>query len=207
MPEDLAVLPLDRVDTVMLPKVGGAQDLVACRTAILAAKGPPDLPLVPIIESAAGVLNVTDIARSAEVLCLAFGRFDLSADLGIDPDAGSPALATARAAIVLASAAAGLHPALDSPWLKIRDLDALRAAAQRARDDGFGGMLIIHPSHVETVNQVFSPTAEEVRWARGIVASAGEAEAAGRGAYARDGEMVDEAVVRRARRILNSAQR
>src|SRR5207302_6559458 len=98
MPEDLAALPLSRVDAVMLPKVGGAQDVADCRTAILAAKGPPDLPVVPIIESAAGVLNVTDIARSAEVLCLAFGRFDLSADLGIDPDAGSPALAAARAA-------------------------------------------------------------------------------------------------------------
>jgi len=206
MPEDLAALPLNRVDAVMLPKVGGAQDVVDCRTAILAAKGPPDLPLVPIIESAAGVLNVIDIARSVEILCLAFGRFDLSADLGIDPNAGSPALATARAAIVLASAAAGLHPGLDSPWLKIEDLQGLRGAAQRARDDGFGGMLLIHPSHVETVNQVFSPTADEVTWARGIVASAGEAEAAGRGAYAHDGQMVDEAVVRRARRILNSAQ-
>ena len=206
MPEDLAALPLNRVDAVMLPKVGGAQDVVDCRTAILAAKGPPDLPLVPIIESAAGVLNVIDIARSVEILCLAFGRFDLSADLGIDPNAGSPALASARAAIVLASAAAGLHPGLDSPWLKIEDLQGLRGAAQRARDDGFGGMLLIHPSHVETVNQVFSPTADEVTWARGIVASAGEAEAAGRGAYAHDGQMVDEAVVRRARRILNSAE-
>ena len=68
-------------------------------------------------------------------------------------------------------------------------------------------MLLIHPSHVETVNQVFSPTADQVTWARGIVASAAEAEAAGRGAYAHDGQMVDEAVVRRARRILNSSQR
>src|SRR5437764_10941577 len=126
MQEELASLPICRVDAVRLPNVGRAHDVVECRTAILAAKGPPDLPLVPIIESAAGVLNVTDIARSAEVLCLAFGRFDLSADLGIDPDAGSPALATARAAIVLASAAAGLHPALDSPWLNIHDLEGLR---------------------------------------------------------------------------------
>ena len=207
MPEDLAALPLSRVDAVMLPKVGGAQDVADCRTAILAAKGPPGLPLVPIIESAAGVLNATDIAGSAEVLCLAFGQFDLSADLGIDPDAGSPALAAARAAIVLASAAAGLHPGLDSPWLNIQDLVGLRAAALRSRNAGFGGMLLIHPSHVQTANEVFSPTADEVTWARGIVASAGDAEAAGRGAYARDGEMVDEAVVRRARRILQNAQR
>src|SRR5205823_10708804 len=153
MPEDLAALPLSRVDAVMLPKVGGAQDVADCRTAILATKGPSGLPLVPIIESAAGVLNATDIAGSAEVLCLAFGRFDLSADLGIDPDAGSPALATARASIVLASAAAGLHPGLDSPWLNIQDIAGLRAAALRSRNDGFGGMLLIHPSHVQTANE------------------------------------------------------
>src|SRR5437667_6138308 len=168
---------------------------------------PAELPVVPLIESAAAVLGCAETGEVPGVLCLAFGRFDLSAELGIDPDGGSPALATARAAIVLASAAAGLHPALDSPWLNIQDLEGLRATAQRSRDDGFGGMLLIHPSHVETVNQVFSPTADEVTWARGIVASAAEAEAAGRGAYTHDGQMVDEAVVRRARRILNSAQR
>src|SRR5207249_7622680 len=94
-----------------------------------------------------------------------------------------------------------------APWLRSQDLDGLRAFAQRSRDDGFRGMLLIHPTHVETVNHVFTPTADEVTWARGIVASAGEAEAAGRGAYARDGQMVDEAVVRRARRILHEAQR
>src|SRR5439155_1171570 len=101
----------------------------------------------------------------------------------------SPALAAARAAIVLASAAEGLQPPLDAPWLRIQDLDGLRTFAQQARDDGFGGMLLIHPSHVETVNQVFSPTADEVTWARGIVASTGEAAAAGRGAYAGEGQM------------------
>ena len=171
------------------------------------SRNSTELLVVPLIESAAGVLGCADTAEVPGVLCLAFGRFDLSAELGIDPDGGSPALAAARAAIVLASAAEGLQPPLDAPWLRIQDLDGLRTFAQRARDDGFGGMLLIHPSHVETVNKVFSPTADEVTWARGIVASAGEAEAAGRGAYARDGQMVDEAVVRRARRILHEAQR
>ncbi len=205
MTGDLAALPLDKADGVMLPKVSGAHDLKACRTALLAAKGRTDLPVVPIIESAAGVLNAADIARSPEVFCLALGRFDLSADLGIDPDGGSPALAAARAAIVLNSAAADLHPALDSPWLKIPDLDGLGGAARRARNDGFGGMLLIHPSHVRIVNDAFSPAQDEIAWAHGILASAADASSEGRGAYARDGEMVDEAVVKRARRILREA--
>jgi (S)-citramalyl-CoA lyase len=202
MTADLDGLPLDKANGLVLPKADGAPDLRACRTALLAAKGPADLPIIPMIESAIGVLNVADIARSLEIFCLSLGRFDLCADLGIDPDGGSPALAVARAAIVLNSAAADLQPPLDSPWLKIADLEGLRAAAERARADGFGGMLLIHPSHVSIVNEAFSPTQDEVAWATGIVASAVEATSEGRGAYARDGQMVDEAIVKRARAIL-----
>ena len=203
--EDLAAMPLSKADGVMLPKVGGAADLTACRRAIAATKGPPDLPLIPIIESAAGVLNATEIGHFPGVLCFAFGRFDFAADLGVDPDISSPTLMAARAAVVLNSRAGDLYPPLDSPWTKIKDLDGLREAAQRGRVDGFGGMLIIHPSHIEIVNQIFSPTAEEIAWARGIAASAERATSDGRGAYAKDGEMVDEAIIRRARAILEHA--
>lgn len=205
MVDDLGSLPLDKVDGVMLPKVGGAAELDECRTAILAAKGPSGLPLVAIIESASGILRADEIATVPDLLCLCFGRFDLSADLGIDPDGGSPAINAARAAIVLASTAAGLQRPLESPWIAIKDLDGLRKSAQRARADGFGGMLLIHPSHVMPVNEVFSPTADELAWAREIVASAEQASADGRGAYARDGAMVDEAIIRRARSILENA--
>ena len=205
MADDLAAVALDKADGVMLPKAGGAADLAACRAAIAAAKGPSALPLIPIIESAAGVLNAPEIARFGGVLCLALGRFDLAADTGIDPDSTSPVLAAARAAIVLNSRVAELHPPLDSPWIRMADLDGLRAAAQRGRADGFGGMLLIHPSHIETVNEVFSPTDDEIAWARSIAASAERATAEGRGAYARDGEMVDEAIIRRARAILEQA--
>ncbi|HET9848406.1 MAG TPA: CoA ester lyase [Candidatus Dormibacteraeota bacterium] len=205
MADDLAALPLDKADGVMLPKVGGAHDLAACRTAILAAKGPPGLPIVPIIESAAGVLNAVEIARSPEVFCLSFGRFDLAADLGVDPDGGSPAVAAARSAVVLTSRAADLHPALDAPWIRIKDLDGLRANSERARADGFGGLLLIHPSHVPIVNEVFSPTASEIAWAKAIVDTAEQAASTGRGAYAKDGEMVDEAIIRRARAILDAS--
>ena len=205
MAEDLAATPLSKADGVMLPKVGGAADLAACRRAIAAAKGPPHLPLIPIIESAAGIVNASEIAQFPGVLCFAFGRFDFAADLGVDPDISSPTLMPARAAVALNSRAGDLYPPLDSPWIKIKDLDGLREAAQRGRADGFGGMLVIHPAHVEIVNQVFSPTAEEIAWARGIAASADRATSEGRGAYAKDGEMVDEAIVRRARAILQHA--
>jgi (S)-citramalyl-CoA lyase len=206
MEEDLRTMPLSTLEAVVLPKASHRNDVQTCRRAMKQAGVSAELPVVPIIESAAGVLGCAAIAEVTGVACLALGRFDLAADLGIDPDGASAALAMARASVVLASTAERLDPPLDSPWLKIADLDGLRAAAERARADGFGGMLLIHPSHVTTVNQVFSPTASELAWAQGIVASSAEAQAGGRGAYTRDGQMVDEAIVKRARAILRDAQ-
>src|SRR5438309_5336245 len=206
MEEDLNAVPLTTLEAVVLPKASHRDDVQTCRRAMKQARTTAELPIVPIIESAAGVLGCAGIAEVTGVACLALGRFDLAADLGIDPDGASAALTMARASVVLASTAARLESPLDSPWLKIADLDGLRTAAERARADGFGGILIIHPSHVTTVNEVFSPTSDEIAWARGIVASSAEAESGGRGAYTRDGEMVDEAVVKRARAILRHTQ-
>ncbi len=206
MAEDLRTMPLRTLEAVVLPKASHRDDVETCRRAMKQAVVPTELPVVPIIESAAGVLGCAAIAEVTGVACLALGRFDLAADLGIDPDGTSAALTMARASVVLASTAVRLDPPLDSPWLKITDLDGLRGAAARARADGFGGMLVIHPSHVTTVNEVFSPTANELAWAQGIVASSAEAQSGGRGAYTRDGQMVDEAIVKRARAILRDAQ-
>ena len=204
---DLAALPLAKIDGIMLPKARHEDDVSACHSAIVAARGSAHMPLIPIVESAMGVLNAAEIAASTAVYCLAIGRFDLSADIGIDPDAGSPALALARGTVVLASAAARIQPPLDSPWLKIKDMDGLRATAQRGRADGFGGMMLIHPAHVEVVNAVFSPTPEEIAWAGEVLQSAEVATAGGQGAYALNGQMVDEAVVKRARSIMQAQER
>jgi len=206
MAEDLRNMPLSTLEAVMLPKASDRDAVEACRRAMNQARVPAELPVVPLIESAAGVLACAPIAEVTGVACLAFGRFDLAAELGIDPDDGSPALAFARASVVLASTAERLQLPLDSPWLKVTDLDGLRAAAEQARADGFGGMLVIHPSHVTTVNEVFSPTADEIAWAQGIVASSADAESGGRGAYTRDGQMVDAAIVKRARAILREIE-
>ncbi len=206
MVEDLRTMPLRTLEAVMLPKASHRDDVEACRRAMKQARVAAELPVVPLIETAAGVLACASIAEVTDVACLAFGRFDLAADLGVDPEGHSGVLAMACASVVLASTARRLEPPLDSPWLKITDLDGLRAAAQRARADGFGGMMLIHPSHVRTVNEVFSPTPDEIAWAQGIVASSAEAASGGRGAYTRDGEMVDEAIVKRARAILRDTQ-
>jgi citrate lyase beta subunit len=205
MEEDVAALPLDRIEGLVLPKVADPEEVAACSSAVAAAGGPQDLPLLAIIESARGVLSVGRIACSRGLGLLALGRFDLAAEIGVDPDRPAPAQIAARAMIVLASTAAGLPPPLDSPWLRIADLEGLTEFARTARRDGFGGMLLIHPSHVAAVNQAFAPTEQEIAWAREILGASQAAAAGGRGAFAQDGRMVDEAIVRRARSILRQA--
>src|SRR5207245_7607905 len=111
MAADLAAVPLHLVEGIVLPKVGGKDSVDLCRAGIDAVNGPGDLPLIAIVESAEGVLHAEEIARARAVFCLALGRFDLAADLGVDPDARTPALSAARAMVVLASVAApGAHP-------------------------------------------------------------------------------------------------
>jgi citrate lyase beta subunit len=205
MVEDFRRIPFRGLEAVMLPKASHRDDVEACRHAMKQAWSGTQLPVVPLVETAAGALAAAPIAEVTDVALLAFGRFDLAADLGVDPDDSGAALAMARGSVVLASTAYRIGSPLDSPWLKITDIDGLGAYAQRARADGFGGMQIIHPSHVKTVNDVFSPTSDEIAWARSVVGSSAEAESSGRGAYARDGEMVDEAIVKRARAILRDA--
>jgi len=205
MPDDLRALPLSDVGAVMVPKVDGPADLQACRSALAEAAGGGALALVPLIESAAGALSCPAIATEPQVVCLAFGRFDLAADLGVDPDHDGPALVAARGRVILASRAAGLPPPLDAPWVRVKDLDGLRAAAERSRQEGFGGMLAIHPTHIPVIHDVFRPSGDEVRWAKETVDAAEREAAAGRGAFTAGGNMVDEAMVRRARRILEEA--
>lgn len=206
MTADLAALPLAQCSALVIPKVSGTADLDRCREEVARVGGPTALPLIPIVESAAGALHAPEIAASRDVAVMAFGRFDLAADLGIDSKLDTPALIQARAATVLGSRVAHLIPPLDSPWLSVQDLGGLRQAAQKARRDGFGGMLLIHPSHIPVVHEVFRPSSEEIAWARSVLSTASAASQTGRGAFVSDGEMVDEAILRRARGILEQAE-
>jgi len=153
------------------------------------------------IESALGVLRAADLAACDRVVALALGATDLAADLGLAVGDDGAGLLTVRSLLVLASAGAGIAPPIDSVQRELDDLDRLRASSERSRAIGFHGRSAIHPAQIPVLNEVFTPSAQEVAWARNIVelqipgAQIGEYGPGGR-------EMVDAAVVRRARRIL-----
>lgn len=184
-----------RPDAFMIPKVTDAREIVTAQRLL-----GGDIPLFPIIETAAGLENAVQIgAASPAVAALMFGGFDLSAELGAEPE-WEPLL-YARSRVVHAAALSGLDT-IDMPSRDFRDVTRLRAEAEKARRLGFTGKVAIHPAQIPVIHDVFTPSAEEVEEARRIV----EADrTAGGGAVSLDGRMVDRPVVEAARRVLARA--
>ena len=158
-----------------------------------------EAPLLPIIETAAGIEAATAVCRARNVARVAFGSVDLSTQLGVRHD-DELALGYARSRLVLASATAGIAPPLDGVTTAVGDLAVLQADIEHARRLGFGGKLCVHPKQVPLVRQGFAPTEDELDWARRVVG-------AGDSASTVDGQMVDRPVVERARRLLARAPR
>ena len=194
-------------DAFMIPKVMMAESM-RCAHRLLGE----DVPLLPIIETALGLENVVQIgaasparavsrARAAPTVgALIFGGFDLSAELGAEP--GWEPLLYARSRVVHAAALSELD-AIDMPSRDLRDLAGLRSEAVKARRLGFGGKVAIHPAQIPVIHEVFTPSPEEVKRARKILDAD---RAAGGGAVALEGRMVDRPVVEAARRVLDRAR-
>ena len=148
------------------------------------------------------------IAAAARVDRLAFGSGDFALDLGLEwPDerGPSPTLVHAQVEVVLASRVAGLLAPHDGAYSRYTDTVGLRSEAERSRRLGFGGKHVIHPDQVPVVEEVFRPTPAEVERARRMVAAYAQATARGEAAVGVDGELVDEAIVGRARQVLGAA--
>jgi (S)-citramalyl-CoA lyase len=181
-----------QVSHVVLPKAESHRQV-----SLAAATGKA---VIPIIESATGVLQLAAIAHSPGIATLAFGGIDYALDLNLND--GSPgahfALDQARLAVVLHARSAGLSAPLDGVFAAIADEDGLRAAIAHARDLGFAGALCIHPRQVAPIHAVLTTDGALLAWAQRVVAEA----AHNAGAFQLDGQMIDAPVLARARRLL-----
>ena len=197
------------VTTLVIPKVQAPED-VAWVTRLLDGIGAAarSIGLQALIETAEGLRRAGEIAHAgARLEALILGYADLRASLGRPADAAeSPERwSFAQETVLVAARAAGLQ-AIDGPHLRVDDAAGLQAWAAHARALGYDGKWAIHPSQLETINATFSPTADELQRAQGIVAALGEAEAqAGRGAVMLEGEMIDEALRKQALQVLARA--
>jgi citrate lyase subunit beta / citryl-CoA lyase len=202
--------------SVILPKTESPDDIAFVDRLLAGVEAASDvsrpLGLQALIETAGGLLWASEIAASSGRLeALILGYADLSVSLGRRPPGPAhpdgSAWDGARDAVVLAAKAAGLQ-AIDGPYLGIAVDDHFRAAAVRARELGFDGKWAIHPAQVASLNEVFTPSDDDVARAREIVAALDEATAGHRqGAVALDGAMLDEALRQWAIGVLASAER
>ncbi|MFS8204253.1 HpcH/HpaI aldolase/citrate lyase family protein [Streptomyces sp. CWNU-52B] len=196
---DARAAALPAVDGMMVAKAERVGDLVAVAGELAAA---PWIALCPLLESAAALLAAPLLARGPRVTRLQLGEADLCADTGITPGPDERELLWPRTQLTLASAAARLAPPLGPVSTDFRDLAALRRSTAALKRLGFGGRTCIHPAQIPVVNEVFTPTTAELDRARSLVE---RFEAAGSGvAQDESGRMIDEAVVRGARRVLAS---
>jgi citrate lyase subunit beta/citryl-CoA lyase len=174
-----------------VPKVETAQRLDHL------AKLAPGLPITALIESALGVENAFSIAAHPAVTRLALGESDLASELGTR---SASVLDYARIRLLYAARSAALGAPMMSAFPDIRDLDALRADSVRGRESGWFGRTAIHPSQIPVIHAAFAPSEAELRWAREVLEVGGGGGVATLG----NGEMVDQAMLGRARGILST---
>ncbi|KAB2977614.1 CoA ester lyase [Streptomyces sp. SS1-1] len=195
--DDARAVASPAVTGLIVAKTERVGDLVAVAGELEAA---PWISLCPLLESASALLSAPLIARGPRVTRMQLGEADLCADAGIEPGPDERELLWPRTQLVLACAAAGLAAPLAPVSTDFRDLDALRESTRALKRLGFGGRSCIHPAQIPVVNEVFTPSPEEVEGARALVR---RFEEAGSGVTRDDsGRMIDEAVIRGARRIL-----
>jgi citrate lyase subunit beta/citryl-CoA lyase len=191
--DDLAALRRSaNLAAIMLPKAAEPADIDR-----VIGRLETRIPLIALIETAAGLINAYAIACHGAVERLAFGSLDFQLENMID--GGRDGLLYARSQVVIHSRAAGLAAPIDGVTACIDDPDRVLADTRHAQSLGFAGKLCIHPSQIASVHAGFRPTAQEFEWARGVLAAV---ESADGGAIRHQGKMIDLPVIGRARQIL-----
>lgn len=189
---DVAALASTAYRTVMLAKAAAPADL-----ALVA-----DYDVIALCETAAGVLAAPEIAAHSSVVALMWGAEDLVVSLGgtssRGPDGAYREVPRFARSMVALAAAAGGAAAIDAVHVDIADVEGLAAEASDAAALGFAASACIHPSQVEVIRAAYRPTAEQLDWARELLAAADGAP----GAFTFRGAMVDEPVLRQARAIV-----
>jgi citrate lyase subunit beta/citryl-CoA lyase len=198
------------LDGIFLPKAGTAEQLHEANMLLAQAELRLGITMgivriVPIVESVMGVLNAHELAvASPRVVALAFGAEDFSLDLGVERSRDGVETRYPRAQVALAAHGAGRF-AIDTPWTAIDDQDGLRREAVEGRQLGYVAKQAIHPSQLAIIHAVYTPTDDEVRWARRVIHAYDEAVSGGTGAINLDGKLIDVPMVERARRVLDRA--
>jgi citrate lyase subunit beta / citryl-CoA lyase len=211
---DLAHIVQKGLDGLVLPKVETPQQ-IQLADAILRERerqqglAQGSVSLLIAIESPRGLLNAHAIASaSPRVVGLMFGAEDLGKELGLPlrREGEAAELIFQRSTLVVAAAAANVL-SVDGVWPDISDAEGLRRYAVQSRRLGFTGMSLIHPGQADAINQVFSPTPDEVAYCQKVIEAFDAALARGDGSIAFGGQLIDLPIVERAKRTVAFANK
>lgn len=208
--EDLAEVVGESPDLILIPKVERPEQVTEADRMIGEIKSRNGIIrpiwIMPILESALGIENATEIATASEnVAALTIGLEDYTADLGVVKTAEGRESQYARARVVNAAHAAGVQ-AIDSVFGDVADLEGLRQWGEGSRAIGFEGMGCIHPGQIRVIHEAFAPSAAEVDKAQKVVAAFGEAQAKGLAVVSLGSKMIDPPVVQRALQLVERAK-
>lgn len=209
--EDSAIVAIPGLMGICVPKVDDPSELTHINQVLSAAEKKHGLaegqwPVIPLIESAVGLTRLNSIVSAQRVVQLQVGEVDLAADLGLSGDVDLH-LAPIRSRIVVASVASGILSPIGPVSTEFRDLDAFRSSTQTVIGQGFVGRACIHPDQVTIVNEMFTPTSEQLSVAQDLLGRMNEATREGSGvALDANGRMIDEASARSARRVIELGQ-
>tara|TARA_A100001037_G_scaffold269529_1_gene263751 strand:+ start:2262 stop:3134 length:873 start_codon:yes stop_codon:yes gene_type:complete len=163
--------------------------------------------IIAWIESASAIVNVSSIASaSSRMLGIAFGGEDYTNDMGIQRSDTGIEILYPRSVVAIAAKAAGIT-AIDTPYVNFRDNDGLEQEIKSVLPLGFKAKFAIHPGQLESINNLFSPSQEAIEYAKKVIEVFEEAEKNGSGATSLDGKMIDVPVVKRARNLLELANK
>jgi citrate lyase subunit beta/citryl-CoA lyase len=207
--EDLKFVVPHGVHTILIPKCENAKTVKIIDSKIreLQAqyKVENEVYLMPIVESALGVINAYKIATaSPSVVALTIGLEDFTADICAERTLEGRESFLARLEIVLAARAAGVQP-IDSVFSDVADIEGLKKSVLDSKSLGFEGMGCIHPNQISIIHENFAPFPKEIERAKRICLALEEAEKKGLGVVALGSKMIDPPVVKRAMRIIDLA--
>lgn len=200
--QDLNWVVPHNVHLILIPKVEDPEQVTAVDHHIAALEQEHDLEgpvyLMPIIESALGAWRAFEIAEaSANVVALAIGLEDYTADLGVQRTLQGAESFWARCQVVNGARAAGVQP-IDTVFSDVGDMEGLRASCLEAKQLGFLGKGCIHPRQIAVVHEAFAPDEQEIEKAKRIVLAFEDAETRGLGVVSLGSKMIDAPVVKRA---------
>ena len=205
---EIQLIASDKIDTVMLPKATkqSTEILIEQLNKIEQEKKmAKKINIIPIIEMAESVLQVSDIAKLERVNGLLLGAEDLASDLEVSRSTESLEILVPRALTILAAKANKID-AIDTPFIHKDDEDGLIKDAKFAKQLGMNAKACIHPNQVELINEIFSPSTLEINQALRILEAYQKPENNQKGAFSLDGKMVDKPIIDRAHKLIEKAK-